>query len=248
MTASDGTADSTLVFITGATSGLGNGLAQTVPWPRPHIVNLSRRPHPQYESIFLDLTDAATWAPAGDAIARRVQEFAGTRVIFVQNAYHPEPVGFIGEVDRDALAAHTIANVAAPLMLGDAFIRATTKRPDLESGLILISSAGARLAFEGNAVYCAGKAAAEQWVRVVRAERRRRGTGPWVVAIRPGTVFTPQLQAAAAEDPRNLPHAPLIARAIEQNAYEGPDAVGAKIWASVPPPEDGRHVIFLGEV
>lgn len=241
-------AASTLVFITGATSGLGRGIAGTVPWAQHTVINLSRTSSPDYESVFLDLTDESSWTTATHAVHEKIACFDGCRVVFVHNAYHPEPVGFIGEVDPAALQAHTLANVAAPLVLGDAFIRSALARPDLESGLILISSAGARIAFEGNAVYCAGKAAVEQWVRVVRAERRRRKTGPWIVAIRPGTVDTPQLRAAAAEDPRNLPHAPLIGRAIEEKAYESPQEVGAKIWASVPPPPDGRHVVFLGEV
>lgn len=239
---------STLVFITGATSGLGSGLAQTVPWPRHRVVNMSRTAHPEHENIFLDLTDDISWEPAVAAVHREVERFGGSRIVFIQNAYHPEPVGFIGEVDRAKLQAHTIANVAAPLVLGDAFIRSALSRPDLEAGLILISSAGARIVLEGNAVYCGGKAAAEQWVRVVRAERRRRKTGPWVVAIRPGTVYTPQLRAAAAEDPRDLTHAHLIRHTIESGAYESPQDVATKIWASIPPPADGRHVIFLGEV
>ena len=41
----------TIVWISGATEGVGLGLARTVPYPGAHIINLSRRQHPKFEKI-----------------------------------------------------------------------------------------------------------------------------------------------------------------------------------------------------
>ena len=102
-------------------------------------------------------------------------------------------VGFVGEVDPVEYRRQVYANAAASLVLGDAFIRAC--RPGYESGLVMISSASAKFAMQGHAVYGAAKAGMEQWVRAVRAERKSRGAGPWVVAIRPGFVVTEEMRA-----------------------------------------------------
>jgi benzil reductase ((S)-benzoin forming) len=67
-----------------------------------------------------------------------------------------------------------------------------------ESGLVMISSASAKFAMQGMAVYGAAKAGMEQWVRAVRAERKTRGTGSWAVAIRPGFVVTESMRAQYA--------------------------------------------------
>ncbi len=46
----------TLVFITGATQGIGAALARKVPWPNARVVNISRRQHPELESVIADIT------------------------------------------------------------------------------------------------------------------------------------------------------------------------------------------------
>ena len=41
----------TIVWITGATQGIGQALAQAVPYPDARVVNISRRRHPQLETV-----------------------------------------------------------------------------------------------------------------------------------------------------------------------------------------------------
>ena len=167
--------DETIVWISGATEGLGLGLARTVPYPGARIINLSRRQHPDYESVRIDLTEPATWAAVSDHFARELASFKGKRAIFIHNAYMAGTQGYVGEMDPALYHKAITANVVAPLVLGDAFVRAC--KPDYESGLVLITSAAARVPWEGDSIYCAAKAAAEHWVRVVRRERNRRGWG-----------------------------------------------------------------------
>ena len=173
----------TTVWLSGATEGIGAGLARNVPYEGARVVNLSRRQHPNFETIRFDLTDSSTWERVRDHFSRELADFSGRRAIFIHNAHWGGATGFAGEVERNQLRREITANVAAPLVLADAFVRAC--RPGYESGLVLLSSASARVPMEGLAVYCASKAAIEQWVRVVRRERQARGAGPWVV-VSPG--------------------------------------------------------------
>lgn len=236
---------STIIWISGATEGLGLGLARTCPYADARVVNLSRRQHPDLETVTFDLTDPSTWDTVARHFAHELGSFRGERAIFIQNAYYPGCAGFVGEVDPALVAAEAIGNAAAPLVLADAFVRAV--RPEFESGLVLLSSAAARIPFEGRAVYAAAKAGIEQFARVVSRERERRGRGPWVVAVRPGFVDSPSVRAEALLDPDSYPVADALRIGLESGEADHPDDAAQRIWAALPP-APGESVLMFGDV
>ena len=236
---------SSIVWISGATEGLGLGLAQTCPYSDARVINLSRRRHPDLETVIFDLTDPSTWDAVAQHFANELGSFEGERAIFIQNAYYPGCAGFVGEVDPALVAAEAIGNAAAPLVLADAFVRAV--RPEFESGLVLLSSAAARIPFEGRAVYAAAKAGIEQFARVVSRERERRGRGPWVVAVRPGFVDSPSVRAEALLDPNSYPVAEALRIGLESGEADNPSDAARRIWAALPP-APGETVLLFGDV
>jgi NAD(P)-dependent dehydrogenase (short-subunit alcohol dehydrogenase family) len=238
----------TIVWISGATSGIGAALARHCPYDGATVVNLSRRQHPDLESVHLDLTDTSTWAAVGDHFTERLTDFTGDRAIFVHNAFHHHRV-FAGEGTFEGVHAEVMANVAAPIVLGDAFLRAARPAVErgVEVGLVQMSSGAAKLAYPALSVYGAGKAAMEQWVRAVRAERAVRGTGPWVVSVRPGFVDTPSARKDAELSAADFPAAPALKDALATG--EGvldADSCAREIWAALPPTGD-RSVLWFGE-
>jgi benzil reductase ((S)-benzoin forming) len=238
----------TTVWITGATSGIGAALARTCPHPRAEIVNASRRSHPDYRSIVIDLTRPDTWSALIDDFVTRLTSFGGRRAIFIHNAFHYRRA-FVGEGDESDQTAEVTANVVAPLVLGDAFVRASRAAcaAGIEVGLVQISSGAARLAYPGLGVYGAGKAAMEQWVRVARTEIAHRGHGPWIVAVRPGFVDTPAAHKDAAQPERDFPAAPALAESLATRVgVLDADVAAREIWAALPPAGD-KSVLFFGE-
>jgi benzil reductase ((S)-benzoin forming) len=231
-----------LVWISGATTGLGSGLARTCPYQNARIINLSRSPHPDLDNVSFDLADPGTWGAVRESFTRELTAFRGTRVIFVHNAFASGTTGFAGEVDPDVYYRDVIGNSAAPLVLADWFIRAVG--PGYESGLVLMSSAAARMPIEGRSVYCAAKAGVEHWVRAVRRERARRGAGPWVVAVRPGFVDSPSVRLEATLDPSVYPIAPALRKGLDDGEALHPDDAARAIWAALPPPADTSVLLF----
>ena len=228
--------DGTIVWISGATEGIGLGLARNVPWPDARIINLSRRPHEIFETVQFDLTDPATWDRARESFQRELAAFTG-RAIFIHNAFYSAAVGLVGKVDSRDYERSLLANVAAPLALGEAFIRAFPE--DAEGGLVMMSSGSAVVPLEGLASYCAAKVGVEHWVEVVQRERESAGgKGPWVVAVRPGAIDTEPARAAARLDPSIYPRAGRVAASKRLDI----DSAGRRIWAELPP-EPGIAII-----
>lgn len=228
--------DGTIIWISGATEGIGLGLARNVPYPDARIINLSRRPHPDYESVTFDLTLPESWERVRQSFRRELEGFSG-RAIFIHNAFYSGAVGLVGKVDQTRHEQSILANVAAPLALGEAFVRACP--PEADSGLVMMSSGSAAVPLEGLASYCAAKISVEHWVEVVQRERESRGgTRPWVVAVRPGAIDTRPARETAKLDPSIYPRAGRMSAIARLDI----DSAGRRIWAELPP-EEGVAVI-----
>jgi benzil reductase ((S)-benzoin forming) len=243
------TVGESIVLITGATQGIGAALARQVPYAGARVINISRRQHPELETIQADLTDPTAWDRAIGRIRTVLQGYRGERAIFVNNALYSAGVHFAGQLDGAEQQRQVLANVAAPLVFGDAFLRAC--EPGYEAGLVMISSATARYPMEGQAVYGAAKAAMEQWVRTVRAELRSSTRSPWVIAVRPGFVATEAVrerQARFRDRGEDYPGRVAIERALASGAYLTPDESAREIWNLLPPDPDGRNVLYVGQM
>jgi len=219
-----------LVFISGASSGLGLALARTVPWSPARVVDVSRRGAPGFEHVEADLADPAGWSAVAAVFARELADFRGERAVFVHCAGTLQPIGFAGEVDPTAYARQVLLNSAAPQVLGDAFLRAT-RATSAPSFVVMISSGAARNVYEGWSAYAAGKAAMDHWVRTAGAEQERRGGRVRILAVAPGIVETPmqeQIRAAGAED---FPEVQRFRELAERGELRDPLDAARDVWS-----------------
>ncbi len=222
----------TIIWICGATEGIGLELARQAPFPGARIINISRRQHPDYETVLLDTSDPTTWPGLRSHFEKELAAFKGKRAIFFNSGYQREAIGLIGTYDSDMYWKGAIANAAAPMALGEAFVR--NVKPGYESGLVMTSSGAAVALLEGMSSYCAARGAVEHWAQIVARERQMLGLGPWVVAIRPGGVETGGSRHGAALDPKRYPRADAVKRNLGNRLQ--PEAAAKHIWAQLPPP------------
>lgn len=235
-----------LVWISGASSGIGEALARTVPDPDARIIGISRRAPDGIEHLHADLADPASWAQVGASFTEELAGFDGDRVVFVHAAGTIEPLGFAGEVDTDAYTSNVVLNSAAPQVLGHLFLAAVH---DVEATghLIMLSSGAARSVYAGWSSYGAGKAAIDQWVRDVGAEQARRG-GSQVLSVAPGTVDTAmqsQLRTVAEDD---FPQRQKFLDLNRDQALSDPLDVATRIWALLDRDLDNGSVVDLREL
>ena len=176
------------MWISGASSGIGEALARSVPDEEARVIGISRRPPAGIEHLPADLSDPVSWPVVGASFERELAGFDGDRVVFVHSAGTVEPLGFAGEVDTEGYAANVVLNSAAPQVLGHLFL-ASCRHVKAECHLVMITSGAACSVYQGWSSYGAGKAAIDQWVRNVGAEQDQRG-GVHVLSVAPGTVDT----------------------------------------------------------
>jgi benzil reductase ((S)-benzoin forming) len=223
----------TLIWITGASGGLGAALAATAPHDDAHVVSISRTAGPDgTEHLPADLADPRSWSAVESHLLARLAAFGGSRVLFVHNAGTLDPIGFAGEVDTRGYRSNVLLNSAAGQVLGHAFLKAVA-----ESGLsgpaqlVMLSSGAASGPYPGWSAYGAGKAALEQWVRTVGAEQRARDSRVTVVAVAPGVVATAMQQRIRDADPADFPDVGRFVDLHEQGGLAEPEDAARAVWS-----------------
>lgn len=248
----------TVVWISGASSGIGLALVETLPWRDARVIDLSRSgpgdvrhdddgEPVEVEHVKVDLAERDGWQAAADSFSRELSGFQGERAVFVHAAATLEPIGFAGEVDTDGYAQQVLLNSASPQILGAAFVRAVAGR-DLESHLLILTSGAASTPYEGWSAYGAGKAAADQWVRVVGAERERRGDRCRVVAVGPGVVATAMQERIRQMDAENFPRVQRFIDLNREGELREPRDAARGIWKTLDLDLDNGAVVDLRQL
>jgi benzil reductase ((S)-benzoin forming) len=216
-----------IIWISGASSGIGAALARSAP-EGARVIGISRRRPIDIEHMPADLSDPAAWATvnlhfeavlrAGDFRRAAFLHFSGTGSPYV----HAVGVPF------DEYRRAVLLNSAAGQVLGQAFLTGC-KRAGVEPTLVLCSSPAALEPMEGMSHYGPAKRAMEHWVGAIALEE----PGVAVFAVVPYAVDTPMLRGAMAAPPDEHPLAPMLNEAAARGELASPDDAAAEIWALV---------------
>ena len=187
-----------VAVITGASRGLGAGLATTFAAEgiRLGLCARTRPDPPAGAEVWVESVDVAD-AESVDRFARNVVERFGRIDVWVNNAGVLEPIGPLATADPAALGRHVHTNVLGVAHGSASFSRHIRSRPG-GGTLVNISSGAATTPYEGWAIYCASKAAVEMLTEVVAREEGAHGLKAYALA--PGVVDT-DMQALVRSTP-----------------------------------------------
>lgn len=183
----DPATSSRVVVVTGASRGLGAGIARAAHGRGMSLVLCSRSAPvlpdgPRVLATKLDVRDA----PAIDALAARAFERFGRVDLWINNAGLLEPVGPLSDVDPAALRELLEVNVLG-VAHGSAAYARLLREHDQRGVLLNISSGAARKPYHGWAAYCASKAAVDRMSEVIALEEGERMR---VHSVAPGVIQT----------------------------------------------------------
>lgn len=188
--------DSRLLFITGASSGIGQAMARHALDCGWRVALVARRADAMHEwKTALGLDDSRCRVYAADVadIASIVQAGQdcltqwGLPDVVVANAGVSLGVDTSQREDLDVLARVHAINTVGPAATFQPFITPMRQRGD--GRLVLIGSVAGVRGLPGHGAYCASKAAAISYAESLRGELR--GSGVKVVTLSPGYVDTP---------------------------------------------------------
>lgn len=213
--------------ITGASRGIGAGMAETFRAHGMRLALCARGPLPMEEgedvlTARFDITDeAAVHGFAADAASK-----FGSLDLWVNNAGMLEPVVAARDLTADQLRHHLDVNLFGVLYGSQAFQRHVAGR-DGEGVLINISSGAAWGGYAGWAAYCMGKAALDRLTETMALEESRCGLRAYAVA--PGIVDT-EMQATIRASPEEV--FPMVEKFHEyksMNLFNSPSFVAERV-------------------
>ncbi len=219
-------------ILTGHSRGLGAALVEALLARGIRVLAISRSGRKDLETrypelllqIELDLSNTvglADWLEAGG-----LDEFQSNAetALLVNNAGVLQPIAPVGRQSAGLIAKAINVNVAAPLMLADAFVRASSRASDRR--ILHISSGAARTAYAGWSVYCAAKAALDHHARAVAADAQAALS---VVSLAPGVIDTGMQAEIRAVGEEQFPLRDRFVSMHEEGGLASPDAVAGRI-------------------
>ncbi len=215
-----------VVWISGASSGIGAALAASVPYEGARLIGISRRPPAHGEHVEADLADPGAWSRIAGHFGDVLNRHRHNAAFFLHLSGVATPIGPVVDADPDAYTRAVLLNTASGQVLGKAFLDAC-RNSGTPATLVLCSSPAAAMPAFGASHYGAGKSALQYWAAAVATE-----TEGWarVFSVVPYAVDTPMVRTTIAQPPGATPVAELLRAAAERGALATPEATAAQIW------------------
>ncbi len=243
-----------LVFVTGASRGLGLALAENVPWERTRVVGFGRSPEPAFharlpgvelEYVWANLASSDGVDVVAQAMDTALKSFTGQRIMLFNNAGTLRPIGPAHRVDAEAYDAALILGALTPIRIGQRFLQAVAGREDVQSWLVNISSGAASSPYAGWSAYCAGKAALDQWTRCVALELARLPCATRAYSIAPGVLDTAMQMSIRATPASDFPNVERFKELHSQGQLTAPADAAKRMYRFLLLPSGQPSVVDL---
>lgn len=218
-----------LVVVTGASRGIGAGIAAAATADGAVVAVCNRSVSSVERQLTADLSDPAAWPEFAAWLDALVDDVGPERIVVIHNAATLTPIGFAGEVEAEGYISNVLLNSAAPQVIGDTVIR-TAQRTETPTVLVQLSSGAGKNPYPGWTSYCASKAAVDMWVRSVGIEQAERGDLVRALSVSPGVVATDMQAEIRNSDREAFPNVERFRGLHDDGHLADPAEVGATIW------------------
>jgi benzil reductase ((S)-benzoin forming) len=230
-----------LYIITGASRGLGAALAGLLIDPAHRLVCMARTSLPALQeralaancvvdAVRVDLCDAAAAVSALEAALAGIDPDTVAEICLINNAGTVLPIRPADRLTPAEIVASVAVNLAAPMALTAAFLRLTADWPDpCQRKVVNITSGAARKPYQGWSVYCATKAALDQFSRCVAVEQRDLPRGARIAALAPGMIDTDMQAEIRAVLPGDFKEQSRFLALKESGALASPEAAARRL-------------------
>jgi len=243
----------TLVILTGASRGLGQGIAAQYLAQGAFVLGLARHHATELKSGDtleqwpIDLCDPLPVAARLGAWLAEFEARAGgqppRQVRLIHNAAMLSEPGDIADSDPADLARSLRIGLEAPIALTAAFLRATAHWADADRRVLFVSSGLGRRAMAGSAAYCAQKSGLDHFARALALEEAARPAGVRVASVAPGIIDTDMQKQLRGADPQRFREQGTFAGLHASGALDSPATAAGKLIALLERDDYGQNPV-----
>jgi benzil reductase ((S)-benzoin forming) len=224
-----------LTVLTGASRGLGLGIAAQLLAQGHRVLAISRKPTIATVPVGSELinwpADLHEAAPVAQALAQWLAEQDPTTlasVSLINNAGVVSTPAPLSASSASELANALRVGLEAPTLLTAAFLRATAAW-QVPRKVLLISSGLGRRAMAGSAAYCAAKAGMDHLARAVALEEAALPNGARIASLAPGVIDTDMQIQLRNADATLFPERERFIEFKEAGQLDSPVLAAAKV-------------------
>ncbi len=216
-----------LALITGGSRGLGAAMCEEYRNRGWTVLEFSRSA-PHRFSVRVDLSDPSAAAEVFAGTLAPLALETWDEVVAISNAAVLGPVGPVENARLEDIAANFDTNVLTAVLFARSFVSAFQECDCLKS-FVSISSGAAVKGYAGWSLYCASKAAMENFVRSVALEQAARRHPINAISVNPGVMDTDMQAAVRASRIEDFPALDRFLRLHRDGLLNTPAEVAARI-------------------
>lgn len=229
-----------LIVLTGASRGMGLGMAKQLVQPGNTLLCISRNTNAELQKLAektadftleqwaLDLADGAAASTRLKAWLDDMRADLFGSATLINNAALLPRIASLSEVGADEIASVLRVGLEAPMQLTAAFIKGT-KRWVGPRKVLNISSGNGRRAMASQATYSAAKAGMDHYSRVVAVEEAALPNGAKICSLAPGVIDTDMQTHLRAADPSSFPDKNVFINYKDAGQLLTPDAAATRV-------------------
>ncbi len=229
-----------LTILTGASRGMGLGMAQQLVQPGHTLLCISRKTNAALASQAAKTADVALeqWgldladgAPVSMRLAQWLQALNGSQfdsATLINNAAALPKISSLTDADFNDIAQAMRVNLETPMQLTAAFLNATRDWPG-ERKVLNISSGNGRRAMASQSIYSAAKAGMDHYTRCVALEEAARPNGAKLCSLAPGIIDTEMQTHLRNTDPADFPNHATFVSFKENGDLLTPEAAAIRV-------------------
>lgn len=228
-------------IITGASKGLGEGIALELLDESHHLVCIARGQSKalrqmakarncQVDFISFDLAKTHEIPQLCQVVFDKIEQKKASGVYLINNAGVIDPVERIENCPPDQVDNHMQINLLAPMLLSACFIKHTCEW-DMQKRILNISSGAARNPYYGWSSYCTAKAGLDMFTRCIATEQQNARFPVQAMGIAPGVIDTGMQSTIRATTEEQFIHRQRFIDLKEKGQLKDPRLAGRNLIA-----------------
>ncbi|TAG00575.1 MAG: SDR family NAD(P)-dependent oxidoreductase [Betaproteobacteria bacterium] len=242
-----------LYIITGASRGMGLGIAQALLKPGNQLLCISRKTNDALaQSAIASGVSLEQWPldlSHGEAVSAQLHQWLSAQsatpfasVTLINNAAILPPVSPLRDVPYAAIASCLRIGLEAPMQLTAAFLNATQDWVAPRK-VLNISSGNGRRAMGSQASYSAAKAGMDHYSRCVAIEESLKPNGAKICSLAPGVIDTDMQTHLRDADPNAFPDHGMFLKLQSEGVLLSPQDAGIRVLAYLNRVDFGTHPV-----